>query len=147
MAGKSTCTVTNEQVAEALKKYPKKKDAAKALGTNSTTLLRWEKYGVPQSKKEPVERFSKPSDGLTLDKILKQHHPVEKFVSVVDTVPKGEFHADTDMQRLCELSQQSWARLKRNERVQDYKVRLPDGSVVWGSKQDAALLRRKLMEA
>ena len=147
MAGKSTCTVTNEQVAEALKKYPTRKEAAAALGTNPTTLLRWEKCGVPASNKEPLEKFFKPSDGLTLDKILKQHHPVERFVSVVDTIPKGEFHADTDMQRLCEISQQAWARLKRNERVQDYKVRLPDGSFVWGSKQDAALLRRKLMEA
>ena len=53
MAGKSTCTVTNEQVAEALKKYPMKKDAAKALGTNPTTLLRWAKYGVPNGAKEP----------------------------------------------------------------------------------------------
>ena len=147
MAGRTTCTVTNEQVQQALRDHPTRRAAARALGTNATTLFRWEKFGVPSGGSRVVEKISNASDGLTLDKILKQHHPVERFVSVVDTIPKGEFHADTDMQRLCEISQQGWARLKRNERVQDYKVRLPDGSFVWGSKQDAALLRRKLMEA
>ena len=61
MAGKSTCTVTNEQVAEALKRYPLKKEAAAALGTNPTTLLRWEKYGVPSRKKEPRKE---PSESI-----------------------------------------------------------------------------------
>lgn len=61
MAARSTCTVTDEQVAAALKKYPTRKEAAAALGTNPTTLFRWEKEGVPASKKEPVE---KKADGM-----------------------------------------------------------------------------------
>ena len=61
MAGKSTCTVTNEQVAAAVKKYPMKKDAAAALGTNPTTLLRWVKYGVPNGAKEPRKE---PSESI-----------------------------------------------------------------------------------
>jgi hypothetical protein len=51
MAGKSTCAVTNDQVKEAIKKYPTRKQAADAIGTNLTTLLRWEKYGVPKNIK------------------------------------------------------------------------------------------------
>ena len=150
MAARSTCTVTDEQLKEALQKYPTRRAAAIALGTNPSTLQRWVRDGLPASKaydSAPVEKITGTSNGLTLEKILRQHHPVEKFLSVIETVPKGEFHSDTDMLRMCEMSQQSWSRLKRNERVQDYKVRLPDGSFVWGSKQDVAILRRKLMEA
>jgi hypothetical protein len=146
--------VTDEMVAEFRKVADGeigKGAAARVLGMVEGTFRK--KYnqwaaeaGLAASAPKPVGQPSTPSDGLTMDKILKQHHPVERFVSVVAAIPRGEFHADTDMQRLCELPQQAWTRLKRNERVQEYKVRLPDGSFVWGSKQDTALLRRRLME-
>jgi len=137
--------LTDEEVQAAIAEHGNKTAAAEALGIPAPTFIRWTNHGVPTGtkRKEPT---TTNGDALTIDKLLKKHHPVERFLATLEQLPRGEFKADTEMQNLCEMSNQAWARLKRNERSQAYKVRLPDGTYVWGRKQDAALLRQKLVE-
>lgn len=140
MAGKrNNHGYTDEQVVAEYRRIGSAKGTARSLGVPETSLKRrLDRLGVRST--------SRPK-GLTMDKILQQHHPVEKFMSVMATLPEGEFHTDIEMQHLCDLSKQAWSRLKRNERARPYKVRLPDSTYVWGRKDDAEELRKKLMEA
>jgi len=141
---------TDQQAIEAVKKHGGVTKAAKAMGVPYATFQERHKRAMRCSgaSTAPSTGTGKPSDITTvkLSDILRKHDPVQVFLQHLGSIPKGEYLPDLEMLRLCDLSKAAWSRLKRNPNTRAYNITLPDRTVVWGSAQDIALLRQKLME-
>jgi hypothetical protein len=64
MARKSSCTITSEELSEALKKYGSHEEAAAALGVKRRTLSRWVQVGVPGNIKTAESFAAKTSTAV-----------------------------------------------------------------------------------
>ena len=114
---------------------------ASKMGVSKSTIQ--EAFGVRKRgrKQEPK------AASLTLDALLGKYSPVERILRAIEALPDGEYKADDDMRELAGLTRSTWDRSKTCEKVKKSRVRVPDGSYVWGKAKDAAVLRRKLLEA
>jgi hypothetical protein len=86
------------------------------------------------------------SPTMTVESILKAFTPVESLIDAINALPAGEFRRDEDMRILAGMSTAKWSQAKRSKRAESCRVRLPDGSCVWGRDDDAAVLKRRLLE-
>jgi len=90
-------------------------------------------------------RTSAPGRTVKLGALLLRFDAGARAAAEIELLPDGEFWEDEVLRGLCEASMTKWERIRRSERLDPFRVRLPDGSVVWGKRADARAARAKLL--
>lgn len=146
MAGSRTANI---DYAEEVERHGSIRKAAAAVGMSYSTFRKWHDR---QSRGVEIEYLEKPAPvrkatgGLTLNVLLKRYTPTQQVIAAIEALP-DEYIMETDLRGQCpEISMAGWDRMRRNEKLQGYRLRLPDGAYVWGRKRDIDLLKKRLME-
>jgi hypothetical protein len=81
---------------------------------------------------------------IKLEDLQKSYDPVVQIQGLLSDINEGEFISDIDLFELSSLSKTAFTRARRDNRLLNNQIRLPDGGTIWGSTEDIQSAKKVL---